>query len=158
METGIRVGDVMTRSLVMIKEDASIFDIAKLMKKRAVGSVLVKDKAGKVYGIVTERDLVWKVLAVGKTKADAKSLASKPLLCLSEKADISEAARLMGKRNRKRLVITRDSKIVGVLSEKDVIKLSPSLYDLIVEEQRSGFKPEYRKQVEEARKATLLPD
>lgn len=146
----------MSRSLVTIGEDATIYDAARVMKRRGVGSVLVKDSKGKIWGIVTERDLAWKALATGKTKAKVKAMASKPLLTISEGADITEAARQMGKRGRKRLVVTRDGKIVGLLSDKDVIKLSPALYDLIAEEERTGFRPEYRGQVEEARKATLL--
>lgn len=158
METGIRVADVMSRSLVTIQENASIFDAAKVMKRRGVGSLLVKDPKGKIYGILTERDLSWKALALGRTRSKVRELASKPLLTIPEGADLSEAARLMGKRGKKRLVVTRDSKIVGVISDKDIVRLSPSLYDLIAEEQRTGFKPEYRRSVEEARKAALLPE
>lgn len=158
METGIRVGDVMSRSLVTIGEDASIFDVAKVMKRRDVGSVLVKDPKGIIYGIVTERDLVWKALGTGKLKAKAKNVASKPLLSIPISADLREAASLMGKRSRKRLVVTRDSKIVGILSEKDIVNISPSLYDLIAEEQKAGFKPEYLERIREAAKSTFLVD
>lgn len=152
------MGDVMTRSLVTIGDDASIFEIARLMKRRGVGSVLVKDKKGRIYGIVTERDMAWKALARGITRANAKALASKPLLSIREGADLGDAARLMGKRNKKRLVVTRDSRIVGMLTDKDIVAIAPSLYDLIAEEQKTGFQPEYRKQVETARKSALLSE
>lgn len=157
METGIRVSDVMARSLVTIQENASIFDAAKVMRRRKVGSLLVKDAKGKIFGIMTERDLAWKALAIGNTRLKVKGIASKPLVSIPEGSDLSEAARLMGKRGLKRLVVKRDGAIVGLVSDKDIVNISPMLYDLIAEQERAGFKPEYRKQIEEARKGTVMP-
>jgi len=146
----------MSRSLVTIKEDASIFDVARLMRRRKVGSLLVKDAKGVIGSIVTERDLVWKALAKGDTRSKVKAIASRPLVSVPESVDLADAARRMGKSDYKRLVVTKDSKIVGVLSERDILRLSPSLYDLIAEEERTGFNPERREETESARKSAIL--
>jgi len=142
MQTGIKVGDCMKTSLVTVSEGASLSDAAALMRDKKVGSLLVKDASNKIYGLVSERDFVVKALAGKKFDAKVKDLASKPLISVSAEADLSEAARLMGDNDVKRLVVTTDKKIVGILSQKDVIRISPSLYDLIAE--KSNVKPMVR--------------
>jgi len=123
----------MKTSLVTVGEDVLVSDAAALMRDKKVGSLLVKDASNKIYGIVSERDLVVKALAAKKFEAKIKEVASKPLVSISAEADLSDAARLMGDNDVKRLVVTSDKKIVGILSQKDVIRISPSLYDLIAE-------------------------
>ena len=132
----------MKTSLVTVSEGASLSDAAALMRDKKVGSLLVKDASNKIYGLVSERDFVVKALAGKKFDAKVKDLASKPLISVSAEADLSEAARLMGDNDVKRLVVTTDKKIVGILSQKDVIRISPSLYDLIAE--KSNVKPMVR--------------
>jgi len=132
----------MKTSLVTVNEGAVVSDAAALMRDKKVGSLLVKDASNKMYAIVSERDLVVKALANKKFDAKVKDLASKPLISVSSEADLSEAARLMGDNDVKRLVVTSDKKIVGILSQKDVIRISPSLYDLIAE--KSNVRPNAR--------------
>lgn len=134
MQTGIKVGDCMKTSLVTISDDAEVHEAAALMRDKDVGSLLVTDASKKIYGIVTERDLVVKALAGNKCGAQVKELACKPLKTISVDVDLSDAARQMGSKDIKRLVVTRNGKIVGIISQKDIIRISPSLYDLIAEE------------------------
>lgn len=141
METGIKVGDVMTSSLVTISENASIHDAAKKMKEKGISSLLVtQNGSGKIYGIVTSKDMVYKVLAKGKNgDTKVKDVHSAPLVGVEPEADISDAARLMGKEDLRRVVVFKNAKIVGILSAKDLIRISPSLYDLIAERAESSL-------------------
>ncbi|MFH1751051.1 MAG: CBS domain-containing protein [Candidatus Micrarchaeota archaeon] len=134
METGIKVGDIMKTSLVSISDTATIQQAAKIMRSRGIGSLLVKNNSKKIFGILTDRDLVEKALAKGlKSNVKIAKLVSKPLVGIAPEFDISEAARLMGNEDLRRLVVFQEGKVIGILSEKDIVKISPSLYDLIAE-------------------------
>ncbi len=125
----------MQSSLVKINDSASVVEAARKMKDSGVGSLLVEDSKG-IYGIVTADDLVLKVVASEKTGSSVKDVSSKPLICIGAEADLSEAAKKMGERDVKRLVVRKDQKIVGIISQKDIIRISPSLYDVIAKRSR----------------------
>ncbi len=130
METGIKVGDCMHAPLVTVSESTPVVQAARKMADAGVGSLLVSNEKG-IYGIVTERDLVTKVLASGKTGAKVGEICTKTLITIPATEDISVAAKLMGERNIKRIVVTTQGKIVGIVSQKDLISIAPSLYDAI---------------------------
>jgi len=157
MQTGVKVGDCMQQSLAVIRGEASLFEVAKKMKATKVGSLLVVDDKKNPFAIITERDIVWKALAKGSTKQKAKAIASRPLMTTAPEADISEAAKVMRDRDVKRLVVAKEGKVVGIISEKDIVRISPSLFDLISEEERAGWKPEQLARLEKARKSLVLP-
>ena len=157
MKTGVTVGDCMQQSLAVISEEASLVDTAKKMKARKVGSLLVVGDKNIPFAIITERDLVWKALAKNRTSVKAKNLASKPLITVAPEADITDAAKMMRDKDVKRLVVAKEGKVVGIISEKDLVRISPSLFDLILEEEKAGWKPEYVARVEKARKNLVLP-
>jgi signal-transduction protein with cAMP-binding, CBS, and nucleotidyltransferase domain len=135
MDTGIKVGDCMKTSLVTIDENASVYEAAELMTKKGVGSLLV-EKKGKVYGLVTDADLVRKCVAKRKMDLKVKNVASKPLVTIAPTVDLADAARMMGLKRIKRLVVVKDGRVSGIISETDIVQISPSLYDLIVERDR----------------------
>ncbi|MFH1056366.1 MAG: CBS domain-containing protein [Candidatus Micrarchaeota archaeon] len=134
MDTGIKVGDCMKTSLVTVDEGASVFEAARLMADKKVGSLLV-EKNGKVYGIVTDSDLVKKCLAFRNVGCNIAEIASKPLVGISPDADLSEAAKTMGLKKVGRLVVQKAGRTVGIISSTDIIRISPSLYDLIAQKQ-----------------------
>ncbi len=157
MQTGVKVGDCMQQSLAVISGEASLSEAAKRMKARKVGSLLVVDKKKNPFAIITERDIVWKALARGRMSSRVKAIASKPLVTIAPESDITEAARKMRDRDVKRLVVAREGKVIGIISEKDIVRISPSLFDLISEEERAGWRPEYLASIERARKSAVLP-
>ncbi|VVB67185.1 Inosine-5'-monophosphate dehydrogenase [Candidatus Norongarragalina meridionalis] len=135
METGVKAGDCMRRSLVTISEDASMYEAARVMTEAKVGGLLVTDSKKKIYAIMTDDDIVRKAVATKKMDLKVKDIASKPLVGVSASADINEAAKLMGQKNIKRLAVFDAGKIVGIMSERDIVRISPSLYDLIAEKE-----------------------
>ncbi len=134
METGIKVADCMRTSLVTVLDSTPVVIAAKKMAESGVGSLLVTNSQKGIYGIITERDLVVKVLALNKVNTTVKEICTKTLITIPVTDDISTAAKLMGEKNVKRLVVTSQGKIVGLVSQKDLISIAPSLYDYIVEE------------------------
>jgi len=125
----------MKATLVTIGEDASIVDAAKKMKAKKVSCLLVADASGQCDSIVTESDLVKKALAEQRLSAKVRDVANKPLITISSGADLTEAARKMGEKNVRRLIVVDEQQIVGIISAKEVMQISPSLYDLIAEQE-----------------------
>lgn len=126
----------MRRELMTINDAASIFEAADVMTRNDVGCLIVKNDRDKIYALITDEDLVRKVLAKKRLDATVKDVASKPLIGLPPEADLTEAAKLMGKKRVKRLVVFGGRDVIGLISARDIVDLSPSLYDLIAERER----------------------
>ena len=131
MDTGIKVGDCMKTNLVTISEGASVFEAARSMRQEGVGCLLVENEERQPSAILTDADIVRKCVAENRMKLAVKEIASKPLIAVDCNEDLSAAADLMGKKKVKRLVVTKGGKICGIISQSDIVKISPSLYELI---------------------------
>ena len=147
MDTGIKVGDCMKALLITISYDDTVEKAAKLMKKHEIGSILVAD-GNKIDAIVTEGDIVRKVVAVGKLDVPMRKVVSKPLLSIRADVDLVNAAKALAKHDVRRLAVVNSAgKVVGMISERDILKISPALYDLIAErehlseEQKPSLRP-----------------
>ncbi len=138
MGSDLRVGDIMTPEVVVISFGKTTPDVAKIMKKHSVGSVIVvEDKSGKhAKGIITERDIVYKILAKGldPAKITAEQIMSTPLRVVRPDTTIEEAAKAMRENKIKRLpVVNENNELVGIVSEGDIMKIFPLVVDLIEE-------------------------
>lgn len=108
-----------------IKRSPSALDIAKLMVKNRVGSVVLVDGDGKPVGIVTERDLLKKVSASNKPAKSiaVKKIMSSPVITVKSYDSIETAAAVMAKNKVKRLVVLEDNgSCAGVLSTTDIAR------------------------------------
>lgn len=108
-----------------IKRGPSALDIARLMVKNRVGSVVLVDGDGRPAGIVTERDLLRKVSASNKPAKDiaAKSIMSAPVISIKAYDSVETAAAMMAKKKVKRVVVVEeDGSCAGVLSATDIAK------------------------------------
>ncbi len=132
------VKDVMSSPVVTIDEAAPANRAAQLMEKDDLGCIIVTNKQGKPLGIITERDLVVRVLAKN-LKPDTlktKEVMTSPLLTIEPDATITEAARRMSKLNIRRLGVTYKGQIAGLLSSKDILGVMPELIETIQERAR----------------------
>ena len=126
----IPVKRVMARNLVTVDKQITVQEVAKLMESKEVGSVLVLDKdSGEIAGIVTERDIVKKVVAKGVDGSSylVKGIMSSPLLTIDSSKTIFEAGDFMDQKKVRHLAVTESGKVVGVISIRDLI--NPSQYD-----------------------------
>ena len=116
---------VMTRDPVCCEPTDSITGVAALMEKEDVGAVpVVADQVSRrLIGIVTDRDLVTKVLAVGLSVEDATvrdAMTSHPASC-REEDDVTEAMAVMGQRQVRRMpVVDLDGRVTGIIAQADV--------------------------------------
>ena len=126
----IPVKRVMARNIVTVDKQSTAMEVAAIMDTKNVGSVLVMDKAdGKFVGIVTERDIVRKVVAKGLDGSSylVKGVMSSPLVTIESTKTIFEAGDLMDQKKVRHLAVTEGSEVVGIVSIRDLI--NPSQYD-----------------------------
>ena len=141
-EIGLRermiVKDVMTSPVVITEEAASANKVAKLMLDNKVGCVIVTNKAGKPLGIVTERDLVTRVLATkaNPNTAKAEDFMTSPLVTVDPETPINDAAKRMSRLNIRRLAVLYKDSLVGIVSSKDILDVMPELLEIMQERTR----------------------
>ncbi len=116
------IGQLMTRDLSFIHEEASIQEAARFMNHKRIGSLLVK-KEEDFSGIVTETDVV---RAVAEQSAEVcqltvKELMSSPIITIDRKMSPHYARDLMADRRIRHLGVTEGGEIVGVISVRDLL-------------------------------------
>jgi len=114
----------MVRDPVMVAPDAPCGQLSKLMRDRGIGSVVVV-KDGFPVGVVTERDLVHRVLAEGRDpdKCDADQVCTKPVVGISIYADVDMAVDMMNEYGIRRLVVVDEKdRVVGILTTDDIAR------------------------------------
>jgi signal-transduction protein with cAMP-binding, CBS, and nucleotidyltransferase domain len=138
MRTRMLVKDVMTSPVITVEETASANKVAGLMQDNKVGCVIVVDKMGNAIGIVTERDLVVRVLAknLSPANAKAKDFMTTPLVTVEPEKTVSDAARMMSKKDIRRLGVLYKGKLVGIVSSKDILDVVPELLEIMQERTR----------------------
>jgi len=121
------VKEIMTREVLTITPEASMEEAAILMGEKHVGSLIVT-KYETPVGIVTERDLLTKVLAPGKDMKEIKveKVMSYPLITTCLEAKIKETAQLMIKK-KGRLAVFDCGKLMGIVTASDLIKSLPDV-------------------------------
>ncbi len=146
----IKVDEVMSRNPLQIPGDMSIREAAELMRKRGVSTALVV-RDGAPIGIVTDRDLVTKVLAEGidPDTVRARDIMSSPVIMIPHDESISTAARVMSRRKIRKLPVVRDGEIIGLLSENDIVRIAPDLIALAREYAEMHRNGDYREEVKE---------
>ncbi len=138
LRTRMIVKDVMSSPVVTLDEDATSNKVAQIMNENALGCVIVTNKAGNPVGILTERDLVVRVLAknLWPDAVKVKEIMTSPLVTIEPDATVSEAARRMSRLNIRRLGVTYKDNLVGIVSSKDILDVMPELIEIIQEKNR----------------------
>lgn len=111
------------RTIVSIDAKAKAKDAARLMVEKGIGS-LVANRDGLPFGIVTERDLVEKIVAEGTdpSKTTVADIMTAPLGTIDASSSLIDAARKMVEKQVKRLVVTEHDKIIGIVSQTDLVQ------------------------------------
>ncbi|UCH57913.1 MAG: CBS domain-containing protein [Candidatus Bathyarchaeota archaeon] len=119
----MRVSEVMVKEPTVVRLDTSVKKVAELMRERSIGSVIIVEGERPV-GIITERDLVHRVLALGRDPASlrAKDVCSMPVVAFSEMGYVEDACDTMKEYGVRRLVVVdgRD-RVAGILTTDDLV-------------------------------------
>jgi CBS domain-containing protein len=150
MRYGITAREAMTKHPVTIRPGVSVVNAVQRMLKENVGSLLViEDK--KLVGIVTEKDILIKVIAqqMDPKKTKVREVMTKDVITIAPDTDLYEIAKLMNEEDIRRLPVIEGGKLVGLITEKDLLKIEPSLLDVLIERMKIR-EPEIKPIIEEA--------
>ncbi len=109
----------------MVQPTTSVHEVATLMRDKSIGSVLVRFSEIE-YGIVTERDLVYKVAAenLDPKTVKAKDVMTELRYTIDANASIQRASEIFSRHSIRRLPVMEDGMIIGIITARDVAKAS----------------------------------
>jgi CBS domain-containing protein len=124
----VKIKDVMVPNVVLVKEKTTIEKAVKLMNSHGIGSLVVESN-GKPAGIVTERDMLTRVLLASKDpkKTTVDEIMSQPLIVGTPQMKLEEAVNLMIKKKIKKLPIAHNGDLVGLMTLTDILHFQPEL-------------------------------
>jgi CBS domain-containing protein len=122
----LEVKDVMTYPAVTEDEDVSIAAISKCMKRSGIGSVVIT-KEGNPVGVVTDRDIVIKVIMKNRNPdtVKAKEIMASPLVTIEVDASIMGACKVLIEKGIRRLLVIDDGELVGIVSLRNILTGEP---------------------------------
>lgn len=133
-ESGIslKVEDVMVKEVITIDENSTVKEAAEIMNKFEIGCLIAVRK-GKAMGIITERDLLKRVVADAKdaNKTKVKDVMSSPLVVVEPQMDLEEAVRLMFQMKIKKLPVVDGKRLVGLVSLTDIARFQPQVIKIL---------------------------
>ena len=121
---GTSIKEVMTRDVRACEPNATVAEAAKVMAQEDVGPVpIVED--GRLVGIVTDRDIVVRVVAEGRdpNTMTVKEIASSELVTVSPDAELDEGLNLLAERQVRRLPVVEGDRLVGIVAQADIARL-----------------------------------
>jgi len=138
VDASIPVKDVMTSPVITVSEDDNVEHVAKLIAEHDVGSIVVTNHKGNPIGVITERDIAVRVTAKNllPSTVKAREAMSSPLRTVDPNTDIKEAAERMQKYGIRRLVVIDKGRMVGIVSSRDIVAITPALIEIIMEKAR----------------------
>jgi len=115
------VSDVMTKALVSVDPATTLYQISKMMEQGGMGSILVK-RDGVPSGIITDRDFAIKIAAHDVSlETSVEKIASFPLQTVNSDDSILNAAKIMSDKKIRKLGVTENGNIVGIITSTDLV-------------------------------------
>lgn len=132
------VKEAMSSPVVTVKEEEDVVNLAKMMEKTSLGAIVVVDENDNPLGIVTERDIVLRVVAKGlmPKKVKAGDVMSAPLKMVDPDMSLVDAMTTMNKLNIRRLGVSYKGKLVGIVTDKDILRIVPTIIEIVQERSR----------------------
>jgi CBS domain-containing protein len=118
-----QIRDVMTSNPTTCERSTTVVEAAKVMASEDVGPVPVVE-GGRLVGLVTDRDLVIRVIAEGRdpNSTTLGEIASSDLVTVQPDTDLDEATRLMSQHQVRRLPVVEDGRLIGIVAQADVAR------------------------------------
>lgn len=124
--------------ILSIAPEAKVFDALKLMAEKNVGALLVMN-AGRLIGIITERDYARKVILQGKSSLDTpvQEIMTDKVLCVQPEQSVEQCMGMMTDKRIRHLPVMEGGKLIGVLSIGDLVKETISEQELTIKQLES---------------------
>ena len=127
----MKLRDIMTDQVVRIHPEESVAVAARTLAQYNIGALPVCGNDGKVWGVVTDRDLVTRCLAAGQSpeKTKVRQVMTGSVVSASPEMEVSAAAHLMGSRQIRRLPVVENGLLCGMVSLGDLAAREETAYD-----------------------------
>jgi signal-transduction protein with cAMP-binding, CBS, and nucleotidyltransferase domain len=120
-QSSILIQDIMARTLISVNTSTTALQIAKMMEQGGIGAIIVKENDAP-KGIVTDRDFATKIAANNLSlDTTAEKIMSSPLITINHNEPISAAAERMSNKKIRKLAVTENGKIVGLITSTDLV-------------------------------------
>ena len=120
----INIKKVMTKKVISCSPEKTIVEAATVMNKNSIGVLVVLDKK-KLVGVISERDIINKVVSkrLDITKTLVKDVMTKKVITGTPEMTDLDVARIFSTKKIKKLPILKDGKVVGIITQTDMLKL-----------------------------------
>ncbi len=138
----LTVNEIMSYPVITANEKTSIKDIAKKMSKHGVDAVVITNKQNEPVGIVTEGDIVRRLVSARRNLwfVKAKHVMSKPVIAVSRNVALEDVAKQMAESKIKKMcVVDEDNKLAGIITSADITKNASYLIDVLKEVIQTGY-------------------
>lgn len=120
----MKVRDCMTKNVIAVGAEEPVEEAARLMSRYHLGVLPVRSAGGRLCGMLTDRDVVVRCVAAGKTAGQVRvsDIMSTSVLSVSPADDAAHAAQLMARAQLRRLPVAQNGKLSGIVSLADLAK------------------------------------
>lgn len=148
------VDEIMTENVVTIENDRTVLDACNIYKDRKIGCLIVT-KEGHLDGIITERDIIHRVISNEKDPRATKieEIMTRDIKSILPTAEVKEAAEIMSENNIKKLPVVSDNgDVVGIITDTDIANMIPNFLKILAE---SGDDESFKDAASRFHKATI---
>lgn len=131
MNKDVLVKEVMKTKPVIVQPFTTVLEAARIMRQNKIGNVIVSEVTHPI-GILTESDIIKKVVCEGKNPQEVtvEEVMSTPIIIAEPYISLKEALKIMGTCNIRRLPIVENNELVGIITQRDISRLSPALTEI----------------------------
>lgn len=149
------VDEIMTKNVVTIENNRTVLDACNVYNDNKIGCLIVT-KDGHLDGIVTERDIIHRVISNEKDPRATKieEIMTRDIKSILPTAEVKEAAEIMSENNIKKLPVVSDNgDILGIITDTDIANMIPNFLKILAE---SGDDQSFKDAASRFHKATIL--
>lgn len=131
------IKDFITKNLIVGDVSDSVYTISKLMKDNDIGFVPISDNK-RIVGVITDRDIVVRCVSNNDINSSIINYISKNIISVDANSSVPSVLKVMRKYKIKRVLVTSDNKVIGVISISDMLNID-GFNNLVLESIKSIF-------------------
>jgi len=128
----LKVEDIMIDDVITVEANSTVMKAVKIMNEHEIGCLVVT-RNGRAVGIITERDLLKRVIGKAKSpqKTKVREIMTKPLIAGFPDMDLEDATRLMFEKRIKKLPVVDHGRLKGLITLTDVARFQPQMIKIL---------------------------